>query len=117
MRKAVAIGAGVALSILTWAQALGFSAYFVLFDVGSSEITPAGPAVLNDVVAEVQRGGVRHIWLTGHSDRSGSRSVNLALSLRRAEAVRDALIAGGVAPRLLSLIGRGESRTRSSSAT
>jgi outer membrane protein OmpA-like peptidoglycan-associated protein len=35
------------------------------------------------------------VAVIGHADRAGSEEYNMALSLRRAEAVRDALAAGG----------------------
>jgi outer membrane protein OmpA-like peptidoglycan-associated protein len=44
--------------------------------------------------------------IIGHTDRSGSPADNLTLSLRRAEVVRDALIARG-APKALFVVVRG----------
>ena len=46
--------------------------------------------------------------MTGHTDLSGSFDYNMGLSLRRADAVRDALIAGGVSPNQITTAGRGE---------
>ena len=46
----------------------------------------------------------RHVWL-----RSRQRC-NLALSLRRGEAVKQALIAQGIPANAISIIGRGESQ-------
>ena len=54
------------------------------------------------------KGGV-NISATGHADRSGSEDYNMALSLRRADAVREALIAGGIDPNTITVAGRGES--------
>jgi len=48
------------------------------------------------------------VVVVGHTDRKGSDAYNLKLSLRRAEAVRDALVAQGVAPDRIDTIGRGE---------
>jgi len=82
--------------------------YIVLFDWDRADITPAGQAVINDVLAEAQRLGTPAISVTGHADRSGPEDYNLALSLRRADAVREALIAGGIAPEQITVAGRGE---------
>ena len=46
--------------------------------------------------------------LTANSDRAGDGRANLALSRARAEAVRDALAAIGVAPSRIEIIARGE---------
>jgi OOP family OmpA-OmpF porin len=47
--------------------------------------------------------------VVGHTDTSGSNAYNDKLSVRRAEAVRDALVANGVQSGAISLEGRGES--------
>jgi OOP family OmpA-OmpF porin len=51
----------------------------------------------------------RGVSVTGHADRSGSAAYNLGLSLRRANAVRDALMSEGVAPDVIGVAARGES--------
>ena len=47
------------------------------------------------------------INVIGHSDRIGNDKANLALSTRRAEAVRDYLVARGVQAGLITAVGRG----------
>ena len=85
------------------------NAYIVLFDFDRSNINKAGQAVLDQVLADAAKmGGVR-ISATGHADRAGSEDYNMALSLRRADSVREALIAGGVSPDAITVAGRGES--------
>jgi outer membrane protein OmpA-like peptidoglycan-associated protein len=49
------------------------------------------------------------ISATGHADRAGPEDYNMALSLRRADSVRAALIAGGVPADKITVAGRGES--------
>jgi OmpA-OmpF porin, OOP family len=99
------------LGIAAYAKtANAFSPYLVLFETGSAEIIPAGRAVIDQVIADAKKLGAKaRIVLTGHTDRVGSEDYNLHLSLRRAEAVRAALIAGGVSAELISAQGRGES--------
>jgi OmpA-OmpF porin, OOP family len=83
--------------------------YIVLFDFDKSNINKAGQAVLDQVLADAAKMGGVHISATGHADRSGPEDYNMALSLRRADSVREALIAGGVSPDAITVAGRGES--------
>lgn len=55
--------------------------------------------------------------IVGHSDTSGDPAANLALSQRRADAVRRALIAKGVAGDQLTATGIGALSPRYSNAT
>jgi OOP family OmpA-OmpF porin len=48
------------------------------------------------------------VEVTGHADPTGPAAYNLRLALRRAEAVRDALIAGGVAAARVEVRSAGE---------
>ncbi len=55
------------------------------------------------------RGGVR-IMATGHTDTTGTPAYNMALSLRRANAVKDALVKEGVPATAITATGVGESQ-------
>ena len=57
-------------------------------------ITAQGQEVINQVIDFY--GPDLTIAVAGHTDTSGSAAYNLGLSARRAEAVRQALVAGGV---------------------
>jgi OOP family OmpA-OmpF porin len=83
--------------------------YIVLFDFDKSNINAAGQAVIDEVIAAAKKMGTVNISATGHADRAGSETYNMALSLRRADSVRAALIAGGVAADAITVAGRGES--------
>jgi OOP family OmpA-OmpF porin len=83
--------------------------YIVLFDFDKSNINKAGQAVLNQVLADAAKAGGVKISATGHADRAGSEDYNMALSLRRADSVREALIAAGVSADAITVAGRGES--------
>lgn len=84
--------------------------YLVLFDFDRSNINAAGQSVIDRVLAVAAAKGVPvNISATGHADRSGSEDYNMALSLRRADSVREALIAGGIDPNAITVAGRGES--------
>ena len=63
----------------------------VLFGFGDASLEPAALDVLAGVAAKLD--GVPSIEITGHTDAIGSEEFNLALGQRRADAVRDWLIA------------------------
>jgi len=83
--------------------------YIVLFDFDKSNINKAGQAVIDQVLADAHKMGSVHVSATGHTDRAGTEAYNMALSLRRADSVRDALIKGGVSADAITVAGRGES--------
>jgi OmpA-OmpF porin, OOP family len=83
--------------------------YIVLFDWDKSNINPAGQAVIDQVLADARKMGTVNISATGHADRSGPEDYNMALSLRRADSVREALIKGGIPADAITVAGRGES--------
>ena len=83
--------------------------YTVYFYFDKSVINPAGQAVINDVLADAAKHAPSSVSVTGHADRAGPEDYNMALSLRRADAVRSALIAGGVSADKITVAGRGES--------
>jgi outer membrane protein OmpA-like peptidoglycan-associated protein len=63
----------------------------VLFSFGDASLEPAALDVLAGVAAKLD--GVPSIEITGHTDAIGDEDYNLALGQRRADAVRDWLIA------------------------
>src|SRR5579862_1632631 len=83
--------------------------YTVYFDFDKSVITPAGQQVINQVLSDAQAHNPSSISVTGDTDLVGPEDYNMALSLRRADAVRSALIAGGVSADKITVAGRGMS--------
>lgn len=81
----------------------------VLFAFDSTEIVPCSLGALHALREHLeQHPEIRLLEIEGHADGSGSEEYNDALSLRRAEAIRDWLVARGVAPERLRVAARGE---------
>jgi outer membrane protein OmpA-like peptidoglycan-associated protein len=78
----------------------------VFFDPGSALLNQEAVAYLDRMEPAIWFSCVDRVDIIGHTDRSGSSADNLILSLRRAEVVRDALIARG-APKTLFVTVRG----------
>ena len=68
----------------------------VLFDVDKWELKPAANIILGDFVEAIKVVDHGTILIEGHTDDTGSEEYNMSLSKKRAEAVRDYLIAQGV---------------------
>jgi OmpA-OmpF porin, OOP family len=84
------------------------NAYLVLFDFDKDNITDAAQAVVNQVVADFAANKASSISVTGHTDRAGSDAYNEKLSERRSDAVRAALIAGGIPAEAITTAWKGE---------
>ena len=82
--------------------------YVVYFDWNKFNIKPEAAQVLDKVIAAAKASGTASISDTGYADRSGTEDYNLKLSLKRADAVRDYLIKGGIAADRITVSGRGE---------
>jgi OOP family OmpA-OmpF porin len=83
--------------------------YLVLFDFDKSNINDAAQAVINQVIADFNANKSTAVSVTGHTDRAGSDAYNEKLSERRADAVREALIAGGIPAEAITTAWKGES--------
>ncbi len=82
--------------------------YLVFFDFDRSNILPAGESVVEAAIQEMSRHSVETVNVVGHADTAGSRSYNKRLSLKRANAVKKALVANGVDAGLIRVDHRGE---------
>lgn len=89
--------------------AVRFSLPTATFKLGSAELPDLLRAQL-DRFAEVlrgKRGTGRVVRIEGHADATGSEDVNLPLSQKRAEAVKDYLVKNGADPGMLQAVGMG----------
>jgi outer membrane protein OmpA-like peptidoglycan-associated protein len=82
--------------------------FMVFFDWDRSNLSPQALATIKQAADAFRQKGNARITATGHTDTSGPESYNMALSLRRANAVKDALVREGVPAQAISVIGRGE---------
>jgi len=89
----------------------------IAFAPGQSNLRPEARASLGKLVAFVNQDRNKPIRIEGHTDSRGNTKTNQLLSQRRADAVRDALVAAGVAANRISTVGLGESQPVASNDT
>jgi OOP family OmpA-OmpF porin len=82
--------------------------FMVFFDWDRSNLSQQALATIKQAADAFRQKGNARITATGHTDTSGPESYNMALSLRRANAVKDALVREGVPAQAIAVIGRGE---------
>jgi outer membrane protein OmpA-like peptidoglycan-associated protein len=84
--------------------------FMVFFDWDRSDLSPQAHQTLQQVAQAYQQRGSARVVATGHADKSGPDNYNMALSLRRANVVKDALVRDGVPATAISVVGKGESQ-------
>ncbi|MGE4078096.1 MAG: OmpA family protein [Reyranella sp.] len=82
--------------------------YMVFFDWDRANLSAQALATIKQAADAYKTRGNARITATGHTDTSGPEAYNMALSLRRANAVKDALVREGVPATAIAVIGRGE---------
>jgi OOP family OmpA-OmpF porin len=82
----------------------------IRFEESSARIDTASLPLVDEVAAALRPCLGSIIAITGHTDASGPEAGNLALSLARAQAVRDALVARGITGDGLRVRGLGSNR-------
>jgi outer membrane protein OmpA-like peptidoglycan-associated protein len=86
--------------------------------VNKSVVQPAMRSRLSEIARALSAaGGGASILIEGHTDSDGSNEYNLELSRLRAEAVRSALVAGGLSPNRIETQGYGETRPIASNSS
>lgn len=86
----------------------GAFAFRIRFGFDSAVIDPSFNDHLRAVADMMRQRPDIALVVEGHTDAVGDAGYNEALSQRRAAAVRDFLVAGGVEPSRLQVVGRGE---------
>jgi outer membrane protein OmpA-like peptidoglycan-associated protein len=82
--------------------------FMVFFDWDRANISDQALTTIRQAAAAFKSKGSARITATGHTDTSGPESYNMALSLRRANAVKDALVRDGVPAQAITVVGMGE---------
>lgn len=89
----------------------------VTFATGTATLTDSAQAVLDRVAAALKEFSDVRVEVGGHTDNTGSASVNRRLSQQRADAVRAYLVSQGVEESRLVARGYGPSKPVTSNAT
>lgn len=83
----------------------------LFFAFNQAELTPRSLRQLQ-IVAELLKQSHGQLNISGHTDDVGSETYNIALSLRRADAVKAALVSFGVQASQITTQGLGKSQPR-----
>jgi hypothetical protein len=83
--------------------------FMVFFDWDRSNLSQQAVQTVGQAAAAFKSRGSARITATGHTDTSGPESYNMALSLRRANAVKNELVRQGVPADAIAVVGKGES--------
>ncbi|MCB4822633.1 LCCL domain-containing protein [Roseicella aerolata] len=90
---------------------------YITFRVNSADLDIAAAPVLTELRDALMADPSLRLRLVGHTDSTGTRAVNAPLSQRRAESVRQWLVASGIAAGRLSAEGRGPDEPIADNAT
>lgn len=83
---------------------VSFNVYFIF---GQDDLTEESRKAILPVLENMARRPAAEIMVIGHTDRTGPDAVNDALSLKRAERVKDMLVQSGIRADRIAVAGRG----------
>jgi outer membrane protein OmpA-like peptidoglycan-associated protein len=81
----------------------------VLFDTAQNALKPGAGRTIGQLATFMTEHPDRNVLVEGHTDARGAEDFNVRLSEQRAAAVRDALVAHGIAGKRIRTVGLGES--------
>ncbi len=90
------------------AQPLPPARFTLFFIEGKDEFTEESKKIVDSVFAEIAKRPVADVIVIGHTDTVGNDAANDVLSRQRAEVVRAAFVARGLAADKVVVIGRGK---------
>ena len=82
----------------------------VFFGFDRFDLSPEARSTLDQQAAWLQQYADVNVRIEGHADERGTRAYNLALGERRANAVRNYLVALGIAPTRIQTVSFGKER-------
>jgi outer membrane protein OmpA-like peptidoglycan-associated protein len=104
-----------------WADEIGKTGhaaiYGIEFDTGKATIKPESEKVLSEVLGMLQAQPSWKMKVEGHTDSTGTKAGNLALSQKRAESVVSWLVQKGIAQAQLEAAGLGDTKPIADNAT
>ena len=86
------------------------TSFMVFFDWDRSNLSEQARSTIAQAANTFKQTGAARLTATGHADRSGPENYNMALSLRRANAVKDDLVRNGVPAGAIQVVGKGETQ-------
>lgn len=89
----------------------------LVFASGAAVLSAGDYPSIADLVASLQANPAAKVTLLGHTDATGPMEANLAISQKRAEAVKAALVAGGIAADRIVATGMGPKSPRAENET
>ena len=81
----------------------------ILFDSGKADLKSEAKNNIGELAGIMKKYPENVLTIKGYTDSTGSDKVNKPLSKKRAQAVRDALVSGGIPESTVSFIGMGSS--------
>jgi outer membrane protein OmpA-like peptidoglycan-associated protein len=80
--------------------------FVVFFDFDRADLSEEARDIVRRAVGEARRQGSVRVFVTGHTDTVGSRAYNQRLSERRALAVKNEMVRGGLDEDEITTVGR-----------
>lgn len=81
--------------------------YIVFFDFNQADLTEAAHAVVVEAVKVAKTNGFVKVQIVGHTDTVGSDKYNMALSMQRAQSVKDEMVREGLDGTAIGIDGKG----------
>jgi len=81
--------------------------YIVFFDFNQADLTDAAHAVVVEAVKVAKTNGFVKVQIVGHTDTVGSDKYNMALSMQRAQSVKDEMVREGLDGGAIGIDGKG----------
>ena len=82
--------------------------WMVFFDTNSTALSQQSQATVSEAAGVAKSTANSKVMVTGFTDTEGAVAYNRALSMRRANAVKDALVRNGLSPQSIAVTGDGE---------
>lgn len=81
--------------------------FLLYFEQGTSRLTPEPEKILPVIIDYIRKARSSDISISGHSDKVGSRDINIRISRERANEIANQLTRMGVAPESLEVASHG----------